>query len=138
MAFALIGGDDLLDMQTTAVHAQIMYDSIAAFPDTSSIPDTTHSSGIAPIRNTHSQLLQNFPNPSNGNTTFAFTLSQASFVDLCIYDVTGKLVSKAVTGQYNAGYYAVEANLSELSSGIYTYVLKTNYGNITKKLTIIK
>lgn|GEM_PF-3401949 len=64
-------------------------------------------------------LLQNYPNPFNPTTNIRFGTPEGADVSLIIYDVLGNNVAEIVKGYYNAGYYTISFNASELSSGIY-------------------
>jgi hypothetical protein len=85
------------------------------------------------------ELLQNYPNPFNPVTKISFTLSEASRVNLIIYDVTGKIVSNLINDKYlNADYYFLDFDASKLSSGIYFYKLTTDKFSSVKKMVVIK
>ncbi|HEY5122781.1 MAG TPA: T9SS type A sorting domain-containing protein [Ignavibacteria bacterium] len=87
-------------------------------------------------------LSQNYPNPFNPITKIDYQVSQDSKVMLKIYDITGKEVMTLVNTQQNAGYYTVQFDASNLSSGNYFYkLIASSNGNetvITKKMTVIK
>lgn len=84
------------------------------------------------------ELMQNFPNPFNPATKIQFSLPQSAFVDLNVYDVTGKLISNLIGRKMNPGKYEVAFDGSNLSSGVYFYTLQTDKIRITKKMTLIK
>src|SRR5262249_46075873 len=52
-------------------------------------------------------LEQNYPNPLNPRTTFAFSLPVAGRARLNIFDVRGRLVRTLVDGQFPAGRHEV-------------------------------
>jgi len=71
-------------------------------------------------------LLQNFPNPFNPNTTISFTIPQdvrqeTQDVTLVVYDVLGNEVTTLVNEELPAGEYEVELNGDGLTSGVYFY-----------------
>jgi photosystem II stability/assembly factor-like uncharacterized protein len=74
-------------------------------------------------------LLQNYPNPFNPSTIISYELPFNATVSVKIYDMIGKEVRTLANGFQNAGRYNVTFNASNLSSGIYFYVLKANSGN---------
>jgi len=74
-------------------------------------------------------LAQNRPNPFNPSTTIRFTLDTERYVDLRVYDVTGREVDRLVERRMEAGSHAVAWQPKRLSSGVYLYVLRA--GDIT-------
>ena len=83
-------------------------------------------------------LQQNYPNPFNPITTINYSISQASFVTIKVYDVLGKEVATIVNGNKPVGNYSVEFDASKLVSGIYFYRLQAGNFTETKKLILIK
>lgn len=75
------------------------------------------------------KLLQNYPNPFNPSTKISYELPFNASVSVKIYDMIGKEVRILANGFQNAGKYNVTFDASNLSSGIYFYVLKANSGN---------
>lgn len=61
-----------------------------------------------------------------------------SNVRLIVYDVTGKLIAVLVNKELNAGYYTVDFNASNFSSGVYFYTLTANNFIQTKKMLLMK
>ncbi len=84
------------------------------------------------------RLWQNFPNPFNSETHIKFSINQKSFTTLKIYDINGKEIKTILNQFLSEGNYSKSLNLSEYSSGIYFYNLKTNSGSITKKMIYLK
>jgi len=83
-------------------------------------------------------LSQNYPNPFNPSTKISFSLPQSSFVNLSVYDITGREVVNFIKQQMNAGAYAVDFNAANLSSGIYLYKISAGAFLQTKKMILIK
>lgn len=88
-------------------------------------------------------LSQNYPNPFNPATKINFEIpknvnGQLVNVKLHVYDVTGRMISELVNKQMDAGYYTVDFNAVNLSSGIYFYKLATNDFVQTKKMLLVK
>lgn len=87
-------------------------------------------------------LSQNYPNPFNPVTKIDYEIPNNSNVNIELYDMTGKEVKSLVNTNQNAGYYTIQLNASDLSSGVYFYRLisQSNGNNIvlTKKLSVIK
>lgn len=72
------------------------------------------------------KLFQNYPNPFNPNTSIKYAIGSTQFVQLKVYDVLGKEVTTLVDEYKPAGNYEVEFNATNLSSGVYFYVLRTS------------
>lgn len=83
-------------------------------------------------------LYQNYPNPFNPATTIKFSLPQSEFVDLRLFDASGKEVKSIVNKIMSVGYHTLKVNLSELSSGVYFYRLKAGSFESSKKLILMK
>lgn len=83
-------------------------------------------------------LHQNFPNPFNPETKIKFNIFNKSKISLKVYDVSGKLISILVNDNLNEGFYEVEFNGRNFSSGVYFYVLSSNQKTISKKMLLIK
>lgn len=83
-------------------------------------------------------LEQNYPNPFNPVTRINYAIAKEGFVKLTIYDLLGREVNVLVNEVKNAGYYSVDFNGVNLSSGVYFYKLESNGFVDTKKLTLIK
>jgi len=84
------------------------------------------------------QLYQNFPNPFNPNTTIKFSIPKDSYVELVLYDISGRGVSTLVSDPYKAGTYSVDFNASNLASGVYFYKLLAGNFSMTRKMILVK
>ncbi|MDQ3108325.1 MAG: S8 family peptidase [Bacteroidota bacterium] len=122
VAFALIAGDDLSDLQASAVDAQTMWDGIP----TSSVETVSLNAAI----------LNAFPNPASGNTQIQYSVAEAGYTELRIVDATGRLVSVLGAGQKSQGNYTVELETANLPEGMYLIQLLTSKGMITRKLIV--
>jgi hypothetical protein len=91
---------------------------------------------IEPIKFT---LEQNFPNPFNPITEIEFSIPKNNiFVQLTIYDISGREVTKLVNQQMNTGIYKVKFDGNYYSSGVYFYRLTTDEFSETKKMILMK
>jgi hypothetical protein len=71
-------------------------------------------------------LMQNFPNPFRGITTFKYRLVQSSPVNISIFDLSGKRVATVVSeANKAAGTYEVNFDAINLSSGLYIATLSS-------------
>ncbi len=91
-------------------------------------------------------LLQNYPNPFNPVTNIKYALPEDGFVNLVLYDVTGREVAKLVNNKFfDAGIYSyvLDANHYNMSSGVYLYKIEVSgpsrqlYSEI-KKMVLVK
>lgn len=126
VAFALIGGDNLAELETGATNAQIRYD--AAFPTITTINEN----------NNESVSLNVYPNPSNGNVTFNFKLNDTEKVQIVVYDLEGNIVKQITNVKYNTGVNNVQVSLDDLPAGVYSCKMTTKDVVINKKLTLVK
>jgi hypothetical protein len=83
-------------------------------------------------------LHQNYPNPFNPSTNVVFDIPKASFVNITVFDVSGKVVKTLVNEQKTEGTYNVMFNASSLSSGIYFYKITVGNFTATKKMILVK
>lgn len=84
------------------------------------------------------KLTQNYPNPFNPSTKIQFSLAQAGFTTLTVFDMSGRLVSSLVNGYKSVGSHSVNFDASGLSSGVYIYKLTSDFFTATKKMLLIK
>ncbi len=91
-------------------------------------------------------LSQNYPNPFNPTTTITYSIPQAVFVILKVYDLLGREVATIVNEEKQPGKYEVRFDGINLPSGIYFYrlqsgdlSLRSGHGfSETKKLILLK
>ncbi|MCK9424651.1 MAG: T9SS type A sorting domain-containing protein [Ignavibacteriaceae bacterium] len=84
------------------------------------------------------ELFQNYPNPFNPETTIRYQLPARVFVSLKIFDVLGNEVAKLVNEENETGFHQVKFDGSNLTSGIYFYILKAGNFSSGKKLLLLK
>ncbi|MCB0729337.1 MAG: T9SS type A sorting domain-containing protein, partial [Ignavibacteriae bacterium] len=83
-------------------------------------------------------LSQNYPNPFNPSTKINYALPTDGQVSIKIFDMSGKEVMSLVNEVKTAGYYSVNFNAANLSSGIYFYRLSSADFTATKKMMLVK
>lgn len=81
---------------------------------------------------------QNYPNPFNPSTTIEFSIPEAAFVSLKVYNSLGQEVANLVNGYVNSGIHKVNFNANKLSSGVYFYRLESGKFNTVKKMILMK
>ncbi len=100
----------------------------------SSIIDAVNSNDL----NDKYTLRQNYPNPFNPSTTITFSVEEAGFGSLKVYDVLGNLVKIIFNKRLASGEYSVNFDATNLSSGVYFYKLNINNFVQTKKMILGK
>ncbi|MCK9408320.1 MAG: LamG-like jellyroll fold domain-containing protein [Bacteriovoracaceae bacterium] len=97
-------------------------------------------------------LMQNYPNPFNPITTIEFSIPlltswfstskkgefNGEVVTLKVYDMLGKEVATVVNKQLTAGNYSVLFDASQLSSGVYWYILQSGNFMASNKFVLMK
>lgn len=83
------------------------------------------------------ELFQNKPNPFRSNTLVGFTIPEATYGTLSVYDISGRLVY-SVSENYDGGYHEVTIDRSQLNNtGVFIYQFKTDKYSAIKKLTLL-
>jgi hypothetical protein len=88
-------------------------------------------------------LEQNYPNPFNPSTRIRYSIPEAAFVKLSIYDINGILVRTLVEGNQTAGSYNAvwdgeNSSGFKVGSGVYFYRIQANSFVQTKKMILLK
>ncbi|MBS1646005.1 MAG: T9SS type A sorting domain-containing protein [Bacteroidetes bacterium] len=87
--------------------------------------------------NAFESSIMNYPNPFNGTTTIAVTLTEAKSFSVNVYNAIGALVySKSVNG--NVGTNNVTFDGSSFNAGVYYYTVNAGNQQATKKMIIAK
>jgi hypothetical protein len=84
------------------------------------------------------RLEQNYPNPFNPSTTIRFSLPQAEFVSLMVFNALGQEIATIVHGPRQAGNYIVTWDAGLVSSGVYFYRLSAGSFVQTKKVIVAR
>lgn len=94
------------------------------------------------------KVLQNYPNPFNPETWIPFQLSEASEVEIKIYNPAGQLIKALDLGYRNAGYYESQEDSArwdgtnesgeKVASGLYFYTLRAGEYTATRRMLLIK
>jgi len=89
------------------------------------------------------ELGQNYPNPFNPSTTIKFSLPEASYVKLEVFNILGQKVKSLLDEKKNVGIHTVvwngeNQNGEKVSSGIYFYRLETESYRSVKKMVLLR
>ncbi len=105
--------------------------------------------GVAPGEDTPSRisdfyLAPNYPNPFNPTTRLGFHIAEFGFVELTIYDVTGRTVKTLVQEKLSPGRYEVQWDGTDdagqrVASGVYLYRLVVDHRHVqTRKMVLLR
>ena len=93
-------------------------------------------------------LLANYPNPFNPETWIPYQLSDASTVQITIYDAQGRIIRTLDIGHQPAGMYQSQGQAAywdgrnavgePVASGVYFYTLSAGDFTATRKMLIRK
>jgi len=95
------------------------------------------------IKPSKTELLGNYPNPFNPETTISFSLETDSFINLDIYNIKGQKVRSLVSDFKTAGVHAIIWNGKDergrdVGNGVYFCRLKTERYVSTRKMMLLK
>ena len=95
--------------------------------------------GINSVSKENLSLLAAYPNPTNTSININFSLSEASKVDIEIYDLTGKLVA-SVKGMnlFTEGKHLIPVDVNSFESGSYFYSISTDKAKMFSKFSVVK
>jgi hypothetical protein len=84
------------------------------------------------------ELLGNYPNPFNAQTTIEYSIASAASVKIDIYDIRGRLVDTIFSGFTQAGHNSVVWNADNYGSGVYFSRVQAGNSFDTRKLVLLK
>lgn len=126
IAFALVAGSNLADLQANTVAARNKYASLVGINNyVSELPESF-------------SLSQNYPNPFNPVTNIKFSVATPGLTKIQVYNSLGQNVATLVNQVLQAGTYDADWNASGYSSGVYFYRLEANGFSQTKRMLLIK
>lgn len=134
---------DAADLAQTGAVGLGSYNDAVYFDDIliSRIVDTqSNSESTQPLSFT---LLPNFPNPFNQSTTIQFVLEKAQYIELMVFDATGRFVALLFRGQHPAGkgqliWDGRDETGHNVSSGVYLLSLTGSERKVIRKILLIK
>lgn len=123
VSFALIAGDHLADIQTSAEAADQVYN---------------HAGTGEMLLNSAIQLSDIYPNPSNGDAAVDIHFPKALVIDLSIFDINGKKIVTVAQGKYAKGDHQFVIHTDNIVTGVYHLHLTCENKIISKDFSIIK
>lgn len=139
----LIGLDyvfnDFYDVTATQVRSQFAIKFTTELPTVVSVGDEKE----IPVVPADYVLEQNYPNPFNPETRINYSIPEAGYVKLSVYDINGLLVNTLQEGNQPAGKYTVIWNGKnsagdKVGTGVYFYRLQANEFVQVKKMILLK
>jgi hypothetical protein len=123
VAFALLAGDNLAQLQASADQAQVKYDGIY--------------SGLQMIsKETSTSMFHLFPNPSANSVQLTLNSKATEVITIQVVDFSGKIVLEKKQ-QTSNGANNFELNLTQLSNGVYQ-VKVFNQSNVQVEKLILQ
>ncbi|MEJ7692488.1 S8 family serine peptidase [Daejeonella sp.] len=110
IAFAFIAGDNLTDIQASALAAQKKYNEVV------------QPGPLVPVDGF--VLEQNSPNPAAHLTTIKFSIPELGTMSIILYNIAGQQVKELVNANLPKGSYSINVDSSTLEPGIYVYRMK--------------
>lgn len=83
-------------------------------------------------------LAQNHPNPFTSTTRINYTIPEAVFVTMELYDAIGQLVQVLSSQHTPAGSHHIDISGSELAEGVYYYSIEAGKYRDIKKMMVLK
>ncbi|MCB0313325.1 MAG: T9SS type A sorting domain-containing protein, partial [Calditrichaeota bacterium] len=88
-------------------------------------------------------LYQNYPNPFNPATNFGFRISDFGFVNLNIFDTTGRKVTKLLAQEMAPGEYELQWDGRDdtgapVASGVYFYQLSAGGQSAVRRMVLLR
>jgi hypothetical protein len=85
----------------------------------------------------------NFPNPFNPSTTISFSSTSDGHADVAVYDPSGRLIRKLLSGTVEAGRYSIpwdgrDEEGREVASGVYFYRVRAPGVSEERKMALLK
>lgn len=89
------------------------------------------------------ELKSAYPNPFNPETTILFTLSERAFVEIDVYDISGRRIVSLLNEEVEAGRHSIvwkglDERNRRVSSGIYFYRMNTDGYKMIRKVVLLK
>jgi hypothetical protein len=84
------------------------------------------------------KLYTSYPNPFNPSTTIKYDIPRSSFVQMTIYDILGREVSRLINQNLSPGRYEIVWDGTNYASGTYFYKLEAGTFTDIKKMILVK
>ena len=110
------------------------------YGDTTNVTSISENQFLIPQK---TEIINNYPNPFNNSTKITIHIGVISFLDIKIFDVTGKEVKRFKRKKYIPGSYELTWNGKnnfgkEVSSGLYFWNFESKNYFESKKILLLK
>ncbi len=129
-----------VDKARYSVEALDSYDYTSGFSNSVSVNGNTlwkNGTGCEYDINEY-ELYSNYPNPFNPTTTISYSIPENAEASIIVYNSNGEVVKEIVNKYHQVGRHNITLDMSEFSSGIYYYTLRSNQFVETKKMIYLK
>ena len=79
-----------------------------------------------------------YPNPFNPSTTIHYNLPQSSIIKITVLNTIGQVTGEFHQGYKEKGSHEFLFDASGLTSGLYFYLIDTDYGTVSGKMLFMK
>jgi hypothetical protein len=79
-----------------------------------------------------------YPNPFNPTTNIDFSVSEAGYASVKVYNLMGQVVGTLIDGMVDADTYSLTWDAQHLSSGVYMIKAESNGQVATQKIMLLK
>jgi serine protease len=121
VTFALIAGENLAMIESSAEAAQVKYDNVLTVENLNIISAST-------------KLKEIYPNPATKQTHIEFALSSSAKTTIGIYNLLGDKVKDVISENLTTGTYSLMIDVSDLSSG--SYFCRMESGGVVSTLPL--
>jgi len=97
------------------------------------IGDNTYSDGQG-----FAGWYRNYPNPFTRQTTIEYRLENPAFVNIAIFDQSGRMVEKLVNKQMPEGVNTIVWDAKQNKPGVYYYRIESGENHVTEKIILIR
>jgi hypothetical protein len=84
------------------------------------------------------ELAAAYPNPARDAARIAYTLPERGFVELAVYDLSGRRTAVLVSAEVSAGRHCVTWDCGDVAPGVYLYRLDAAGETVTGRLVVVR
>jgi len=134
ITFALIGGNNLSELQRNADAALTLWNGV----QTTSITPKPAAETVSTY-----QMLMNYPNPFNPETNIIYYVPESGNIELSVFSMNGLLVRRLDNGMKDSGMHTAwwngrDERGKQVASGVYLYRLKAGSYSKTNKMLLLR
>ena len=100
------------------------------------LPVSPYPVGIVNTNDVAFEVMQNMPNPANGETIIAVNTQHSGAINLTISNMLGQQVYTTQKMANAAGAYSFRVNVSGFNTGVYFYTVTVGDKSVSKKMIV--